>query len=313
MDNGSLRHRHGVAFIVDFNCQMLGVWVQGFHLLNMYALPGQQTVGMQMFAEHAASFHMGRNWATMGDFNRTPIEDCAALFASHGGLFVGPPNGAPTRCAAAQTMVPNLCAYKCMQEDIVLSDHKGCWYEVHRRDMDLRKGRLKPAARWKKLEALDSETWMQAFEVPWKEQAAQHQVFLRLQQDFQNQRENNQQSVQSQWEDFMTCLNVCFAKAVHSLLRTQTDPEVLRALQALNRQPRPAAKGRVAAHQWVTDAGLAKANPAPGEKGRKLRRQLARCYEAQRLFKDRKVLDRKLFCRVFLAIGKQGRRIEVPC
>ena len=145
----------------------------------------------------------------------------------------------------------------------------------HHRDLDLRKGRLKPAPRWKKPEVLSSETWMQALEATWNEQVVQHSVYLRPQQDLQSRQCNNQQSVQAQWEDFMTCLNLCFTKAISLLLQSQSDPEVIRALQALQKQAGLSAKGRVAKHQWVSDAGLAAPNPSPGEKGRKLRRTLA--------------------------------------
>lgn len=37
MDNGAMRHRHGVA---NFNWQLIGIGVPGVHLLNMYAPPG---------------------------------------------------------------------------------------------------------------------------------------------------------------------------------------------------------------------------------------------------------------------------------
>lgn len=142
MDNGVTRHRHGVANLYR---QLIGIWVQGFRLLNMYAPPGQQTVGVQFFAECISSFRMGRNWAIMRDFNEIPIEDCTARIATRGGLLWPGHRGQGSAEAA-------VCSRSCQKSSALACDLETKKFPEHSGPVTRRVGLVLPAAPlWPKL------------------------------------------------------------------------------------------------------------------------------------------------------------------
>ena len=82
---GETRHRGGIAFLIhkavrhslagtmtSFYSQIMGMWIHGVHVVNMYAPPGQEQVCSQLFVDYSQAFRLGDIWAVAGDFNQEP-------------------------------------------------------------------------------------------------------------------------------------------------------------------------------------------------------------------------------------------------
>ena len=106
---------------------------------------------------------------------------------------------------------------------------------------------------------------------------------------------NGQQqfSVQATWDCFQSCVTVCFLEALRVLSASASNldhdqAEEVRRLMAQNGKD---AKGKPAVFQWYNVATNAGGQQNPGEAQRRVRRRLARLYEALRLAKNNCTLD----------------------
>eukprot|EP00438_Fugacium_kawagutii_P018177 Skav226121 [mRNA] locus=scaffold1047:156725:162455:- [translate_table: standard] len=112
---GESRYRGGVAFLIhknvrhsmagsltSFDTQLLGMWIHGIHVINIYAPPGQQQVCGQVLVDYIQTNNLGNQWAVAGDFNEEPEEQIHQLLQTYGAVQHGP--GEPTRWNSTRTI-----------------------------------------------------------------------------------------------------------------------------------------------------------------------------------------------------------------
>ena len=273
--------------------QICAVWTQGVRCINVYCPPGHEQVCSEAIAMFWASFKIdSHDWAILGDFNCPPDEKhvVPALLFSFGATLISLPTE-PTRwqgrtCidwAMGRVSQKSDVKFDRVENNVVLSDHKGFWINLLQLRLSPWKGRLPPSPGWYKPPSVSSEKWNSVLERAWSEITNGSCFGLRL--DLAQHPRPDQGKIQEEWDLFMVCLQECFISAIE-ILRLETSCEdLLHELQGLKEQPGLNAKGAVAYHQWCLESTRAAGNPAPGEGLRKLRRKLARLFEVRRCCK----------------------------
>ena len=296
----SVRHRFAMSHS-NFNTQMIGVWINGTLFMNMYAPPGDNAVAAEVFSSFAAAVPLGPEWVILGDFNEEPNESLGDLFGKFGAKYLGPPSEQATRWEGRRCIdwimgsSSRISSVK-LQSDVVLSDHQGILFHFQPGGLqDQRKGRLKPAPYWPRPPDIDSDTWQEALTKAWNEHVTGLEEFQRLCEYCDNDIPLLQNEIQTQWNCFMSCLSSCFMKAIRNLHDlNQNSPHLDRFLRRAGAKT----KGQIAQFQWITEQAAQSNHPTEGERTRKLRRHLARCYELLRCCNNHKEPDPRLLQRV---------------
>ena len=330
---GETRHRGGVAFLIhkavrhslvgtmtSFNSQIMGMWIHGVHVVNMYAPPGQEQVCSQLFVDYSQAFRLGDRWAVAGDFNQEPEDSFYELLKLHGAVCCAP--NVPTRWTGRRVVdwvasTLNTVQNVSLQTKVHLSDHLGFFFELlptrnQLPDRELWRGRLKPAPRWSKPENIPTEDWQEALAKTWDDEITQLISFQQLMSQLRDEgarvgsppRVFSQEDVQNQWDLYMECLRFCFKHTISRLLSEADEGPLKAQLTKLHRQPGFHAKGKSARFQWVSVPMSQAQDPKPGEKVRKLLRTLARCYEVLRLVQLGRRPNGSLLRRVFGHLGE---------
>ena len=112
-----------------------------------------------------------------------------------------------------------------------------------------------------------------------------------------------------EWDFFMTCLNRMFTYTIRDLRESSTDESVLSELRKLDRQQAFRAKGSQAMFQWVNIPYKCKGDPHPGERGRLLRRRLARLFEIRRICRRHVLPPEELLRKVW---SQENPAYDVP-
>eukprot|EP00435_Cladocopium_sp_Y103_P043417 s3013_g12.t1 len=124
--------------------------------------------------------------------------------------------------------------------------------------------------------------------------------FHRLQHSLQGgPTDDSLSTVQQEWDLFMSCLNRMFIQTIRDLRESSTDESVLSELRKLDRQQGLRAKGSQAMFQWVNIPYKCKGDPHPGERGRLLRRRLARPFEIRRICRRHVLTPEELLRKVW--------------
>ena len=270
------------------------MWVHGTCLLNLYVPPGHDSVAtaaLTLFWEQHRI--QSKQWAVLGDFNNTPADSSPGQWLqSCGGVVLPnfPTDGSRWQSDRfidwAMASHPDKMGFASVNSDLHFSDHKGFWVTIPNVRVTSKKGRLKPSPKWIKPNEITTEDWQAALDVTWKAKIQSSLEFHTLSQMLQvGPNENNASTVQQEWDLFMTCLNLLFTQTIRDLLASSTDDAVLSELRKINHQQGLRAKGSQASFQWVNIPYKCKGDPQPGEKGRLLRRRLARLFEIRRCCK----------------------------
>eukprot|EP00438_Fugacium_kawagutii_P023629 Skav205985 [mRNA] locus=scaffold442:1050577:1058494:+ [translate_table: standard] len=337
---GESRYRGGVAFLIhknvrhsmagsltSFDTQLLGMWIHGIHVINIYAPPGQQQVCGQVLVDYVQTNNLGNQWAVAGDFNEEPEEQIHQLLQTYGAVQHGPRE--PTRwnstrtidwVAATAATVDNII----LQTKVHLSDHHGFFFNLlpkhsRRSDKENARGRLKPAPKWNKPENLSTQEWQAALAHTWDTQAQQLPCYRQLSSHLQATKtprnwdpgSQPQQVVQQQWDLFMACLRSCYKLTISHLLSFENNEELHAQLLKLHKQPGFNMKGQPARFQWVSVSTTQAKDPSPGERVRRYRRTLARCYELLRILSKHRRPPDTLIRRLFGRRGEQFSEVQL--
>ncbi|CAE7233748.1 Pol [Symbiodinium natans] len=286
--------RHG-AVVTDSRrgVQMLGVWLPDAFLLNAYVAPGNEQVGAEMlgslFAAHALD---KQEWLLTGDWNQEPEDNVLGpLCFAKGGWLVGAAHRWTSKKRidwAASTISPMRLSFQGAETRRAVSDHPGFWLRLTDKVQTPRRGRLKPAPTWHKPSFLSGQQWTQALSEAWDRVVKKTKDYA----DMRNQLKNESPfSVQDSWDCFMSCMRICFVEALYKLGQVCIDPEQTEEIKRLSDQYGFEAKGRPARFQWVTVGKNSGGQQNPGEAQRRIRRRLARLYEALRIAKNGASID----------------------
>lgn len=296
---GIRKHRGGLAFLVHksvrhvlaseitHQCtQLLGLWLEGLHLINFYFPPEHGAVGAEALGLYWAAAQMRKHvWLALGDANEEPHNSIiASFFTAHGGTLV-PGQNTSTRWNGRRIIdwafqSRPVVASTWVNSEVKFSDHKGVWFELCFEGRDNRRGRLKPAAVWKKPDGLSSEKWQEALDSTWDSLWDADDIFLQLK-NLINVNSPDICTLQQTWDTYMLALNKVYRTAIVGI-HAQADGAMERQTRTMLRQSGQNQKGAVAKHQFVTSATRLAGNPAAGESLRKLRRNLARFHEVVR-------------------------------
>lgn len=301
---GNQRTLGGVAFMTRksvyhtfagqesfWGVQSIGLWVAGTLIINCYSPPGHDAVTPELFNAWWAQLSLDhKSWLVVGDFNGDPDNTEAGKFLSlHGGSLLGDPSKG-SRWKSERFIDWGMKSRHCQahydgqHDSIQISDHIGFWVQMTNPVQSTRKGRLKLSPSWKIPSWLSREDWIQALENIWNTEIIGSSSFGLLQ-SLCNSSPNsvNQQLVQQEWDLFNRCLAQCFHKTLVSLRAAGlADPALTTELETMIKQNGLAVKGQTAQFQWINDSQPSRGDPNPGEKLRKLRKQVARCYELRR-------------------------------
>ena len=190
---------------------------------------------------------------------------------------------------------------------VKLSDHKGLWLEVESSASVPRRGRLKPAPLWSKPSTVPSDEWLTRLAAQWHQLSQEDDDFSALQMALSQQSSPcSPDGVQTTWNLFMVVLNKMFVQALQALCSENSDAgQEARRLLAQNGRWH---KGLPAEHQWVNLTLCKSGNPQLNERGRKLRRQLARAHEAVAQLSSHGAMDPGLARN----LRRQGLPLHVP-
>ena len=285
--------------------QILGIWLPNVFLLNAYVAPGHQHVGAEMLGEMSCEQTLDRQeWVATGDWNQEPEDNALGpLFTAKGGRLVGASHRwtSSKRIDWAMSTVPlERLSFQGPENKRAISDHQGFWFRLQDKVQTCSCGRLKPSPTWHKPSFLSGQQWTQALSEAWDSAVEESQDYavLRAQLDGQQQF-----SVQVTWDCFMSCVTVCFLKALRVLSDSNLDPDHAEEVRRLMAQNGKDAKGKPAVFQWYNVATNAGGQQNPGEAQRRVRRRLARLYEALRLAKNNGALDPALVRKLWPSWG----------
>ena len=260
-------------------------------VINCYSPPGHDPTVPTVLEEVWTQFSLpGKPWLVVGDFNKKTDESAAGRFLQiHGGHLVGDPEigsrwNSPHFIDWGMVSALDEASFIKMHDHIHISDHKGFWVSITRAARAHQTGRLKPSPKWYQPTWISKPDWISFLETCWNEpvlpSSRYGSLLDALNRPFQ---EDSEEDVQLEWDHFMACLNLCFFQAFTKIGRDpQNTEEQNREIQKVLRQPGLSAKGAPATWQQINGAAVARGDPRPGEKVRRLRRKLARVFEARR-------------------------------
>ena len=294
------RPNGGVAFLTSkqFPCrfgdqvtygsaQGLLLWSKGTALLNFYSPPrcidDLAEVFLQLFVRNDLHNH---RWLCMGDFNENPTDSEFFRFITAAG---GRPitDGKPTRhegdeCLDWFAASTNLGVQWRGHVRMEISDHVPVAAQLTdaRAATSVTKGRLKPAAKWPKPQALPTDGWRKCLAEAWKNNV----VDSPQEQALRSLLLQDQPSVQAEWDNFMWCLHHMFSGAYCTLAAGPPEDEVTKECAAAMLRPEQLhPKGLKVVRQTVNLATRSAGSCARTAKESKRAKRLARLYEAQRL------------------------------
>lgn len=85
----SVSHKYSHA-VNEVGVQIMGIWVRGFHLSNIYSPPGRSQIATKVLGEFFQALHLhNKAWLVLGDFNELPTEGAAGtLLQAFGGKII---------------------------------------------------------------------------------------------------------------------------------------------------------------------------------------------------------------------------------
>lgn len=145
----SVSHKYSHAVNED-GVQIIGIWFQGFHLLNIYSPPGRPQIATKVLGEVFQSLHLhNKAWLVLGDFNELPSEGATgSLLRAFGGKLIetsleGSRWNSNRLVDWAISNSAKHFQFQGFQKKVHLSDHKGFFLESQQIAVETCKGRLK--------------------------------------------------------------------------------------------------------------------------------------------------------------------------
>lgn len=297
------RYYGGVAFLMhktvshrfggstsSFGVQILSVWINGVQLVNMYVPPGQHEVGLSTLGEFWETQELDKHpWITLGDFNEEPSEGTVPGFLRiKNGTLIGdskePTRWEGHRCIDLAYTKPDTLATFHSFLETKISDHKGNFLELEIVGaVGKTKGRIAPSPLWIKPENIPTDTWQDALEKAWEKMTQDDSTYVILSKTLDKpSTQDTPKNVQRNWDFYMTKLQQTFRFALLHLKDHSDNTEVQKEVTDLLKRPGWKNKGFPARFQWVNEGGKWHDENHKGEKLRRIRRRLARHYEARR-------------------------------
>ena len=259
----------------EHDVQLLTVWVSQIAVVNVYAKPEEESRNRLACLLPQALFgqRVQEKWLAAGDFNvEADDEDMVAACHLLGGQFH--PQGRPTRWNADREI--DLFASNCpdavscvrLLDDEWVSDHIPVTCKVDCNSPRHPLGRLQAAQVWRKPHHLNAAQWTMLLRKHW--QTLQLPQF-------------DPSSIQEAWDEFMQQLDATFRAATAEAAKELEGSDEAEELQRQLRKRGP--KGGLPERSLCNRPS----KPArPGESNMricKLRRKLARAFEAKRLLR----------------------------
>ena len=253
------------------NAEVLGVWVAGWLVTNMYAHPNEEGPAQagRLLLDSFIAERVARSqpWILMGDHNELPGDSSVMSVAQAlGGAYHG--TGQPTRWEGNREIDWAVCNRSSFMSSVCfgdskISDRKSLLFEVLQTYTPVKVGVLPRTGDLTKPQDVPTDDWRRALRDSWVCNPVVANLSAMIEQgNFQ---------VQALWDEFQRVLQSTFAAAFFKVGRQS--PVRSRLL----------AKGRVATVKWENQACQGPRIPNGNLAARKKRRLLARLFDYQRI------------------------------